>query len=202
MSFIDRMRAWLDAGAPAEFDDGPSAAVPQAVAASQAHSAQRAEPDPEVARLRAELDAQKAAFAQQLAKSRAAEAATFAEGLVTAGRLPPYLRPWAAALYAQALADDAAAAATVTFTDAVGGTQSGDRATTLRALLGGFPVVAFAGLGTFTPAPGQTLQVVPGVTPPPETDPNAPPTPERRAALLNTTSLGRQVLADQHQNGR
>lgn len=112
MSFADTVRAWFDAGTPAEFD--PQAVPAPVPAPSADFSAEKAA----LAAEKAAIAADKAAFAAEQYKSRAQ---TEVARLITEGRVLPAENqpnadgvPALVALFTQLYADDATAAVTFT----------------------------------------------------------------------------------------
>lgn len=156
-------------------------------------------PDPQVATLTAQVQSLEAAaaataaqFAADAQAGREREAATFAAALTAAGRTPPALQARVAALYAQALAFEAAAPAAVTFAVAPGQLTTATFAETLAGLLREWPVDA-----RFSEqADAQSLDPT-GVW---AAAAATTPTPERLATLASMTPLGRTAQA--HTNGK
>lgn len=93
----------------------------------------------EFAAMQAELQALKEGSARDTAGRIAAEAAHFAQDMLTARRITPAMKPAVEALFACALTDDAQDGATVTFARTDGEKVEGDRAAVLRAVFAASP---------------------------------------------------------------
>lgn len=93
----------------------------------------------EFAAMQAELQALKEGSARDTAGRIAAEAAHFAQDMLTARRITPAMKPAVEALFARALTDDAQDGATVTFARTDGEKVEGNRAAVLRAVFAASP---------------------------------------------------------------
>ena len=184
MSFVDTVRAWFDAGMPAEYRPDPAPAAEPAPTFSAA-------PDPTAAD-KAALDAERVAFAAEKAAFAQAqytrEAQATVERLITEGHAWPAQnqpnaegQPALVAAFAQALADDAAAP--VTFSVA-----GGSRFAALQAAFRSAPAHQM-----FTEViPDSALVVPAGGNAAPNPDAEAK---ERQRKLKEKTPIGRAALA-------
>lgn len=145
---------------------------------------ERLPPDPEMERLRAEVARLKAERVER-------EAAAFAEGAVGAGKAYPAERGLLAGLFARALLDDEAGAATL----ALGDGQSGGRAAALRALIGTRP-----GHGLteeqLDPRQEATAEALGNRATTPAAGQAAPLGAAKVEELLGATTLGQAILAE------
>lgn len=175
MSIWDQFKAFVagadEATLTTVFSDAPAAPT----AREAALAAQLAEQQATFAAAQA---AQETAAATQ----RTADAVAWADRLVLDHVILPALRPVALAAFAQALADDSAHATVVTFSDATGTAQTGDRAATLRAV--------FAGLGAQAALLGPEQIPAQSVRLPAVPPADADVARVRRADLMHLTPLG------------
>jgi hypothetical protein len=172
MSFMDKVKAWLDEGAPAEFD-GEAPKTP-------------ATPDPRIAQLERERDEARQAALTANAARLATEAAAFADGEIAANRAFPAERDAIIAAFTQAATDDTVSG-TANFTD------------------GASRLSLFKAAYAARPAHRLTEERLPAnqtvLANQQETEGNGQPkpmTPERKAALLSLSDLGRVVAKDAH----
>jgi hypothetical protein len=117
----------------------PVAAIPPAGAKEQVPMSTTTPTTAEFAAMQAELQALKEGSARDTAGRIAAEAAHFAQDMLTARRITPAMKPAVEALFARALTDDAQDGATVTFARTDGEKVEGDRAAVLRAVFAASP---------------------------------------------------------------
>ncbi len=195
MSFVDAVKAWFNAGMPADFDPqtgaagstgSPPANPPAAPPAPAAPPT--ASDNAELARMRQERDEAQVELRRVRAERIVSEATSFAERMVSEGRAFPTEQNAIIAAYSQAATDD------VNF----GSVKMGDgteitRTATIKAAYEGRPQHQ---LDMEKIAPQiRALLTVEAKT---EKDPNEKPSEERLAELLGMTSVGQQILKDKN----